>query len=171
LRAIYAIVILALLFNAACSPVTHGSGSTAPVRSDMRGTFPVYGNWCGPDHPKLLAGNEPPPIDSIDAACMRHDKCYAENTYFSCSCDVKLWSELRTNPHPTAKAITYYFGTTPCLGPDLLLKPVTAATSLTTDLTDDPKLGAALTFPFIVVWGLVSFPLWLLDGSVKMRFD
>jgi hypothetical protein len=37
---------------------------------DPLGLSPLYGNYCGP-------GNNPaPPIDGIDSACQKHDKCY-----------------------------------------------------------------------------------------------
>ena len=36
--------------------------------------LPLYGNWCGPGHPRALAL---PPVDAFDAACMRHDYCTA----------------------------------------------------------------------------------------------
>lgn len=34
--------------------------------------LPIYGNWCGPGHPRAAAL---PPVDAFDAACMRHDLC------------------------------------------------------------------------------------------------
>lgn len=36
--------------------------------------LPLYGNWCGPGHPAVVAL---PPVDVFDAACMRHDYCTA----------------------------------------------------------------------------------------------
>lgn len=36
------------------------------------GCLPLYGNWCGPGHPAMVAL---PPVDAFDAACMRHDYC------------------------------------------------------------------------------------------------
>ncbi len=38
------------------------------------GCLPLYGNWCGPGHPRVPAL---PPVDVYDAACMRHDLCRA----------------------------------------------------------------------------------------------
>jgi len=46
--------------------------------------LPVYGNWCGPGH----GGGTP--VDDLDKACMKHDKCYDRNGYFDCDCDRQL---------------------------------------------------------------------------------
>jgi hypothetical protein len=55
--------------------------------------LPIYGNWCGPDHPQ--EGIYPPPIDPFDAACMRHDLCTgAMGT--DTPCDLAFVAELRT---------------------------------------------------------------------------
>ena len=54
---------------------------------DPFGRFKVHGNWCGPDWTggykkewnQLTPAeqqNAAPPVDPVDAACMRHDKCY-----------------------------------------------------------------------------------------------
>jgi hypothetical protein len=53
---------------------------------DPLGLFAYYGNWCGPN---WTGGRKEqydpsnvrlykPPIDALDNACMRHDKCYYE---------------------------------------------------------------------------------------------
>lgn len=55
--------------------------------------FPVYGHWCGPNHP--LAGQSPAPYDQLDALCMAHDKCYERSGYSDCSCDLQLVTTLR----------------------------------------------------------------------------
>lgn len=49
-----------------------------------RGLFPVWGNWCGPLHSGPGA-----PVDLLDRACMRHDKCYSWGGG-NCSCDKAL---------------------------------------------------------------------------------
>lgn len=36
--------------------------------------FPVYGNWCGPGYP--AEGENPTPLDIVDAACKEHDIKY-----------------------------------------------------------------------------------------------
>jgi len=77
------------------------------------GKFPLYGNWCGPDHPKK--GTNPTAIDKTDLACKHHDQCYEANGYFNKSCDASLIIELK-NFIPdneieaiTRKAIISYF--------------------------------------------------------------
>ncbi|NBC12891.1 MAG: hypothetical protein GVY09_06015 [Gammaproteobacteria bacterium] len=58
---------------------------------------PIYGNWCGIDHPSRGA---PPPVDAFDAACMRHDICVA-STPSDRPCDIAFVNELR---HAAAQA-------------------------------------------------------------------
>jgi len=41
----------------------------------------MYGNWCGP---KYGSGT---PIDSLDACCKGHDKCYDAEGHYTCGCD------------------------------------------------------------------------------------
>src|ERR1044072_36432 len=97
-------------------------------------TFPVYGNWCGPDHPK--PGSIPIPTDELDTACMVHDQCYAKQGYLSCACDQALldareaararkqdtlrclnekgrWTRI---PNPVYGWISGHFATSPCKG-------------------------------------------------------
>jgi hypothetical protein len=61
---------------------------------DTAGEFPVYGNWCGPSHPK--EGTNPDPIDRTDFACQHHDKCYSEYGYLNAHCDENLITELKS---------------------------------------------------------------------------
>ncbi len=51
---------------------------------DPIGKIPFYGNWCGPEN------NPRPPIDELDGACRRHDKCYdkAGVSFFNPPCDI-----------------------------------------------------------------------------------
>jgi hypothetical protein len=114
--------------------------ATKPQTERDDSGFPVYGNWCGPNHPG--PGRFPKPIDEVDAACMRHDLCYAKEGYFSCVCDAKLLSDL-TEIHsskwngrstvsaneykkfemPVVTAIRAYFVGSPCSGvPNLPVK-------------------------------------------------
>ncbi|MDQ7015404.1 MAG: hypothetical protein Q9N68_03395 [Gammaproteobacteria bacterium] len=39
-------------------------------------SVPLYGNWCGPNHPSNPL-NAAAPINEIDAACQQHDLAYA----------------------------------------------------------------------------------------------
>ena len=83
------------------------------------GKFPVYGNWCGLDHPKK--GTNPVAIDKTDLACQHHDKCYEVNGYLNKNCDENLIAELKTfipNNQTEAiirKAIISYFKNSPKL--------------------------------------------------------
>ena len=56
-----------------------------PTGSKEFGPTPVfrkiYGNYCGPGN----KGGEP--IDDLDAACMKHDKCYFAHGRDDCDCD------------------------------------------------------------------------------------
>ncbi len=58
------------------------------------GEFPIYGNWCGPAHPKV--NTNPKAIDRTDLACKNHDKCYATNGYLNSQCDENLITELKS---------------------------------------------------------------------------
>ena len=92
-RRFYYIMVFALL----SSLVTFCGCHTTKYNSihsfnDSRGTFPVYGNWCGPAHPK--SSSNPDPIDNIDAACKKHDVCYEKKGYFDCSCNEQLATDL-----------------------------------------------------------------------------
>lgn len=68
--------------------------ATSPRNAATAGDMAVYGNWCGPGHPR--AGTNPPAIDEVDAACRKHDFCYAEKKYFACECDNRLLADLAT---------------------------------------------------------------------------
>ncbi|MGD9682778.1 MAG: hypothetical protein AB7W16_16430 [Candidatus Obscuribacterales bacterium] len=89
--------------------------SMSPSAAEMG--VPVYGHWCGPGYG---AGE---PVDDLDAACMRHDKCYGDNGYFNCQCDKKLVSEIdqalgsgRVKPfgRVMGPVIRSYFKIAPC---------------------------------------------------------
>ncbi len=82
----------------------------------------VYGNWCGPNYPSnpALAG---PPVDPLDAACMRHDICTAQRGRFNCGCDLGFMTELRTTRWQTpaiqsqARGIYDAIAVLPCTDP------------------------------------------------------
>jgi len=57
--------------------------------------MPVYGNWCGANHPKDMSIAEEP-IDLLDQSCKKHDYCYADEGYLSCACDNVINQELIT---------------------------------------------------------------------------
>lgn len=126
-----------LLLLTACSLAEFVAGTgvwavTAPVDVVSRapaaqllagggGSMPIHGNWCGPGYPK--PGENPEPIDSADAACMRHDHCYEEKGYFDCSCDQRLVEEIvggrdyaSLNPSGIEWKIINYFAASSCRG-------------------------------------------------------
>ncbi len=65
----------------------------APPKGELRNVLAgrelFHGNYCG----KGNRGEDQPPIDALDAACMRHDACYGTAGYSSCDCDATLRRE------------------------------------------------------------------------------
>ncbi len=59
-------------------------GNDPPNGVDPLGLWKAYGNWCGPDwtgrRGEVFNRHRPgfysPPIDGLDAACLKHDICY-----------------------------------------------------------------------------------------------
>lgn len=93
------------------------------------GFWQVHGNWCGPGNRWLPGVGTLPPIDVLDAACMRHDACYAWRGDGDCSCDHAFLDELRVlpygDPHQWVKGRAIYDATSlmPCAGPEAMTKP------------------------------------------------
>lgn len=55
--------------------------------------LPIWGYWCGPGY-----GTDGDPVqDTLDLACMHHDKCYEAQGYFSAQCDQALLDEIDLN--------------------------------------------------------------------------
>jgi len=96
-------------------------GSVA--QSNLQVYAPVYGRWCGPNHPVDMS-RAGPPVDMLDAACMRHDYCVAARGEYNCGCDVSFLNELRGTrwPNPlmqrNARAIYDAIALVPCDSPD-----------------------------------------------------
>lgn len=72
--------------------------------------IPIWGNWCGPRHGGGIAK------DLLDSACRTHDRCYASNGYFNCSCDRALiatinrtYNRMHTTEKIAATAVKTYF--------------------------------------------------------------
>lgn len=115
-----------LLLLLAAGAIAACSNVQPKVQRDSAGRMAVYGNWCGPDHPKYSAQVTPPsPIDALDAACMRHDQCYDAHGFLACSCDATLTAELREEMAKgtyaglelaTARAVHAHFAASPCTG-------------------------------------------------------
>lgn len=85
-------------------------------RALYRASMPIYGKYCGPGH-----SGPGKPIDALDKACQKHDKCYGSRGYFACSCDKALLSDIvKALPHLSGKAlvasvaIRTYFMNAPC---------------------------------------------------------
>jgi hypothetical protein len=94
-----------------------GACATPGTDSGSAGDFQVYGNWCGPGHPK--PGTKPTPINQVDSACRAHDQCYGFHGYLNRGCDDQLMSTLRSiqtsDPLEDAarRAIIVYFENSP----------------------------------------------------------
>lgn|GEM_PF-1278717 len=86
-------------------------------------SFPMHGNWCGPNHPNNAMEASYPPVDPLDEACMRHDICYVVQGEMDCGCDIALMNNLKSirypNPVIEEKARTIYdaIGLMPCSNP------------------------------------------------------
>ena len=65
-----------------------GAAARDDIKALRRGPLLIHGTYCG-------IGNRPgaPPIDALDAACMRHDACTHTNDMPSCRCDDRLRAE------------------------------------------------------------------------------
>ncbi|MBX9934067.1 MAG: hypothetical protein K2Y56_21540 [Methylobacterium sp.] len=63
------------------APLPGGSPLDAATGRDL-----YHGNYCGVGQ----RGEGLPPTDALDAACQRHDSCYATAGYRSCACDKTL---------------------------------------------------------------------------------
>ncbi len=112
----YLTIVLLVSMLGACASNRH------QVKQESAGIFAIYGNWCGPDHPKVM---DPPPeaLDRLDAACMRHDYCYVEKGYLNCDCDKALVKEIKRDlagrnynaeQHKYAVSFANYFKGSPC---------------------------------------------------------
>lgn len=100
-----------------------GAGQPAKAQDMPEMWIPIYGNWCGLDHPTSFDGADAP-VDMLDAACRRHDYCAAARGDFDCGCDIGLMGELRStrwgNPVIASHARAIYDGIAmkPCSAPD-----------------------------------------------------
>lgn len=76
-----------------CVPILVSCASVIGVDKESRGILAVYGNWCGPGHPRNNA--TPKPVDYVDAACMHHDQCYQHKGFGNYECDRLFREELQ----------------------------------------------------------------------------
>ena len=121
--------------------------STAQASSGLN----LYGNWCGPGTNLY----NPPPMDPLDAACMRHDICYAASGSASCECDVAFMGELRSMSYPNediylrSRAMYDALAMTPCDDPTgWALKQ----SLMWRDIADDAISGRATPFEVPARW-------------------
>ena len=91
---------------------------------DQSSVFSMYGNWCGLYYPKDIS-KAAPPIDELDATCMRHDLCYVAQGQYDCSCDQAFEENLRADLTENlytgkqriyARSFQQYILTSPCHG-------------------------------------------------------
>lgn len=112
----------AILYIGLCLGVVFGAVSVG-AQSLPEMSIPVYGNWCGLDHPRSFDGAAGP-VDALDNACMRHDYCVAAKGDFDCGCDIGFMNELRgtrwADPVIAGNARAVYDGIAmkPCNRPD-----------------------------------------------------
>ncbi len=116
--------------------------------------IPIYGNWCGPNHPENMS-RAAPPVDALDAACMRHDQCTAARGRFDCGCDIGLLQELRAThwPNPVigrnARAIYDAIAMVPCTSPDGM---AVKQSMFTADLMRDVMTGQGTPMDVLDRW-------------------
>lgn len=80
----------------------------------------IHGNYCGYQKKPGPGGTDLPPVDRLDAICMRHDLCYAARGNNDCACDLALmrevsgltWAEGRSIR--LARAVFYGIAALPC---------------------------------------------------------
>ncbi len=95
----------------------------ATAQGNLQIYAPIYGNWCGPNHPANMS-QASVPIDPLDAACMHHDYCTATQGEYNCGCDISFLQDLRQTrwQNPTiqrnARAIYDAIALVPCNSPD-----------------------------------------------------
>ena len=66
-----------------------GPGTGRPLGFSS-GALLVHGNYCGPGN----NGPGVPPIDALDAACMRHDSCTPDGGLPTCACNARFKREV-----------------------------------------------------------------------------
>ena len=59
-----------------------------PIATPQKLQLPIYGNWCGPGH------GSGEPVDDVDLACMKHDKCWQREGILNCGCDAQLIEDI-----------------------------------------------------------------------------
>lgn len=157
--------------------------ANTPRDRTVTGTLPVYGNWCGPGHPRN--GGNPLPIDAVDGACRKHDNCYAQKKYFACECDNDLLLDLAKIKNDkwkgrkqvsgdeyfefensTVRAIRAYFAATACSPsrPADVVAAVPLKTVTALDVGTDTT-ARATTSVIVPLYSIIITPfLWAAKG-------
>lgn len=157
--------------------------ASSPRDPSTTGTLPVYGNWCGPGHPRN--GSNPSPIDAIDAACRKHDNCYAQKKYFACECDNDLLVDLAKIKNDkwkgrkqvsgdeyfefensTVRAIRTYFAATACSPshPADIVAAVPIKTVTALDVGTDAVARGAVAVIVPVYSAIITPFIWVTKG-------
>ena len=128
--------------------------SALPMPADARG-YALHGNWCGPVRPGPFA---PPPVDPLDAACMRHAICIARRGPVDCGCDIALMQTLRRTswPRPAiatrARVIHDRIAVTPCANPSgMAFKAGTLASDMMLDIMTGREAPANIMRRWMIV--------------------
>lgn len=77
-----------------CLGLCHTAKSTACAVQALHKNAPFHGNYCGYGNKSRRYRKKP--VDELDAACMRHDKCYDKLYPFACPCDKALALEAKS---------------------------------------------------------------------------
>ncbi len=80
----------------------------------------IHGNYCGFGQKSGPDDAEKPPVDALDAICMRHDQCYDARGNNDCGCDLALMREVsglnwaKGRSIRLARAVFYGIALLPC---------------------------------------------------------
>lgn len=85
--------------NPTFDSAVEGHGVKARLADIEVGTLALYGNFCGPSHPRITGATSEEqvreltairPRDDLDGACKMHDICYAQTFFGNWECDQSL---------------------------------------------------------------------------------
>ena len=111
----------------------------------------MWGNWCGPGN----VSDGAPPLDPLDAACMRHDMCYTVQGTGDCGCDIAFMNELKRMAYPSdnayvsARAMYDAIAMTPCDDP---MGWAYKQSCMWKDMADDMMSGRSMPFEVPMRW-------------------
>jgi|688.fasta_scaffold63954_6 hypothetical protein len=106
-----------------CLGICHSGKAIACAYQAVHKNAPFHGNYCGWGNTSHRYKKQP--TDVLDAACMKHDKCYDKLYRMACSCDKLLAVEamaISANPgidnsirEKAVLVYSFYSATAPCL--------------------------------------------------------